>query len=307
MACYHPIPAHQDGPGGKVTLWPASAKKRGSDLNSGISNHTMELPCGTCLGCKTARAAQWASRCDHEARQWENNIFVTLTYDDAHLPPEGHLDAKALTLFFKRLRKRRTTRDKRLRSDQRGNIKYFACGEYGGLYDRPHYHACLFNVGFADKYRVGKDLFQSGLLAELWPNGRADFGEYTGGGANYIAQYTLKKQGKNNDHDADGVWRPAPFLRVSLKPAVGLAWLDKYKEDLQHGYLVSNGHRTPIPRTYRERLKLSDPALAESIAISSATHRKQSNYGGDNNTTERREAAETIHKRLKQLTERRTL
>lgn len=293
MACYHPIPALQQG-SESPRLWPP------------IGTANLAIPCGGCLGCKTARATQWAHRCDHEARQWESNIFVTLTYDDTHLPTDGHLDATALTRFLKRLRKRATGSDKRLRSDQAGNIKYFACGEYGDTNGRPHYHACLFNVGFTDQYRVGKDLYESELLTDIWGQGRAAFGEYTGGAANYIAQYTLKKQGSDNDHDADGVWRPAPFLRMSLKPAIGMTWLEKHKQDLQHGYLVSNGHRAPIPRTYRERLKLQDPDLAEDIAIRKAQHRDRT-QGGDNNTPERRKAAEQIHKRLKQLTERRKL
>jgi len=66
--------------------------------------------------------------------------FCTFTYE---VPPLT--DNNMMTLrkpdfqnFIKRLRKR-----KRDYSSQK--IKYYACGEYGDKYERPHYHAIIFN------------------------------------------------------------------------------------------------------------------------------------------------------------------
>ena len=272
----------------------------------------LAIPCGQCLGCKAARATQWAQRCEHESTSWEHNTFLTLTYDDHHLPENGYLDAQELARFVKRLRQRRARTDRRLQGDQTSTIRYFACGEYGDTNQRPHYHAILFNCGFHRGTRVsGKlgepselDQYQHELLAELWPWGRHTYGKATPAAANYIAQYTMKKQGAG-DHDADGVWRPAPFLRMSTKPPIGARWLDRYKEDLQHGYLVAGTRQTAIPRTYRRRLELYHAGLAEDINIRAAQHRKT--LTGENNDPERIKAAETIHKRRKQLTEKRKL
>lgn len=322
MACYHPIPIHQDRPGAKVTLWPRSTKGRTTDLNTGAYNETGAIPCGTCIGCKSARAHHWAVRCQHEAEQYTNSIFLTLTYDDDHLPTAGYLDALAFQKFLKRARKRAQSHPDDLGCDQSRRLRYFGCGEYGETNGRPHYHAIIFNCKppLHDSYRVGKDIFESNVFTELWPYGKNAWGPATPAAANYIAQYTLKKQRHNrgrerdsgyNDEgyvDEDGVWypKPAPFLRMSLKPAIGATWLDKWKTDLQHGYLVHNGHKIPIPRTYLQRLKLQDPQYHEHITYKTDTHTRQ-HPKEDNNNPERRKAAEAIHKRRKQLTEQRNI
>lgn len=292
MACYWPIEALQDGPSGAVLLWP----------NKGAAN--IALPCGKCIGCRTDRAQQWAARCTHEASLWESNTFLTLTYDDDSLPQEGHLRARDLQLFIKRLRKYADRTSSSLDRDRSSNIRYFACGEYGEETDRPHYHALLFNARFNDEKRVGKDLYESAALAELWPYGQNRIGEVTPASANYIAQYNLKKQGQG-DHDRDGVWRPAPFLRMSLRPAIGNDWLKKYSTDLQHGYLVGQeGRQQGIPRYYRKKINELDYKLAEQLE--EKTYRQRLNHPKDN-SPERRRDGEIIHKRRAELTRKRVI
>lgn len=281
MACYSPIEALQDGPRGAVRLWPPK----------GTAN--LAIPCGKCIGCRTDRATQWAARCQHEASQWEANAFLTLTYDDEHQPEEGHLRPRDLQLFFKRLRKYADGSGSTLNRNRSGNIRYFACGEYGDETQRPHYHALMFNCGFTDTRRVGKDLYESDTLRDLWPYGHNRIGAATPAAAAYIAQYSLKKQGQG-DHDKDGVWRPAPFLRMSLRPAIGNTWLAKYKQDLRHGYLVtSDGRQKAVPRYYRKRLEQLDYELAEELEHNA--YRNRVNTDTDKNTPERRYDAELIH------------
>lgn len=266
----------------------------------------MSLPCGTCIGCRAARATEWARRCVHEARSWDHNCFLTLTYSDDHVPVSGYLDPEALTKFIKRLRKNAHSPGSCINRDRRYPPRYFACGEYGELSGRPHYHALLFNCGFSDTSRVGADLWESEVLKELWPFGKHALGTATGASANYIAQYSMKKQGFGKDDcDANGVWRPAPFLRMSLKPAIGLTWLSEYSGDLSQGYMVSEGRPCRIPRTYMRTLKESEPALAESIDFRAYSHRTATPT--DANEPARLEAAEVIHERLKSLNEARSL
>lgn len=46
-------------------------------------------------------------RCLDEAQMHKGeNSFITLTYDDEHLPPDGSLERQAFPLFMKRLRKK---------------------------------------------------------------------------------------------------------------------------------------------------------------------------------------------------------
>ena len=311
MACYHPIPAYQEA-AEPPKLWPP------------LGHSNLAIPCGTCIGCKSARATQWAHRCAHEASQYPVNSFLTLTYDDDNLPFAGYLDARALSLFLKRLRKRADRDRQTVRGDGSGRVRYFACGEYGEKNGRPHYHLIAFNCGFADRFKVGTDLYESPTLAELWPYGQARFGDATPAAANYIAQYTLKKQMRNRAYykdegyngesyvDDNGEWhpKPAPFLRMSLKPGIGTTWLERFGEDLRMGYLVVDGAKQAIPRSYKNKLKDHKHKrfrqLYEEVTIRTQERRKQ-NPTGIHNTPERRQAAEQIHKRMKQLTEHRKL
>lgn len=292
MPCYHPIPASQNGPGAEIRLWPTPR-----------SEANLALPCGTCLGCRTDKATMWANRCTHEASNHQYNSFLTLTYDDEHLPAQGHLQPRDLQLFIKRLRRHAGGRSTHLNRDPKSNIRYLACGEYGTENNRPHYHALIFNGAFTDTTQVAKELTTSDSLSELWPHGHNTIGELTPAAAAYVAQYNLKKQGAG-DHDADGVWRPAPFLRMSLKPAIGMEWLTKYHDDLTHGYLVQNGRKHPIPRYYRNKLKTDYPALAEQVQAQIDTHRQ---VPTDKKTPARLLDSEIIHQARKELMEHRKL
>ena len=83
------------------------------------------IPCGSCLGCRLQRSKDWTIRLVHEAESYLGRCwFVTLTYDDAHLPfvdGEASLVKSAPSDFIKRLR---TYTEKPFR--------FFSCGEYGG-------------------------------------------------------------------------------------------------------------------------------------------------------------------------------
>lgn len=289
MPCYEPIPARQDSAGQSVKLWPA------------LGTQNLAIPCGSCIGCRSARAATWAHRCGHEASLWDHNTFLTLTYANDNLPTEGHLRLHDLQRFIKRIRKHSEGTANHLQQTGTRRIRYFACGEYGRLNGRPHYHVLLFNCNFDDRYKVEQrgehTLYQSDTLHTLWTDGTANFGEATPASANYIAQYTLKKQGAG-DHDQDGVFRPAPFLTMSLKPPIGAEWLKKFKTDLRQGYLIESGHKQAIPRTYREKLKGTE--LYDEIEYNIAKNKAIE-------TPEQLRAHAIIHKRLKELTERRNL
>lgn len=105
MACTRPINGYRS-PSGKffTTPYPGST--------------FMQVPCGQCVNCRLNHSREWAIRCTHEAQMWDQNCFITLTYNDENLPEGGTLVRKHLTDFFKRLRKHFTGR----------TIRYFACG-----------------------------------------------------------------------------------------------------------------------------------------------------------------------------------
>lgn len=238
VTCYAPVPTRRadEGP------W---------TLHPELGTKDSHIPCGKCLGCRTANQLDWTTRCVHEARQWRHNRFLTLTYDDTHLPRE--LVPAHLTNFWKRLRKACSSNDEIL-SDRSASIRYLACGEYGERTERPHYHACLFNCGFHDEVRYSAQLSESATLSALWGYGAAKLAPFTPATAGYVAGY-ITKHGRRSYADEDGVHRCDPFKRQSSNPAIGLAWLEKHHADIQHGYLIQEGgKKTRLPRYYIKKL-----------------------------------------------------
>ena len=149
------------------------------------------LPCGQCYACRIAKSREWASRCVMESKLHKENCFITLTYNDEHLPSDMSLQKDDFTKFIKRLRK--NTGEK---------IRYYACGEYGDLYQRPHFHACLFGYRPDDlvlfSVRSGVNLYTSSTLEKAWQyRGFVTVGDVTYYSAAYGARYVLKKTTSN--------------------------------------------------------------------------------------------------------------
>ena len=89
MACYHPLKGYQGNDGRWI-----SGKKYINNLPE------MSVPCGQCIGCRLERARQWSLRITHEASLWDDNSFITLTYNDKYLP----LSYDKKTSYFKKSR-----------------------------------------------------------------------------------------------------------------------------------------------------------------------------------------------------------
>lgn len=243
MPCRSPLVAYRDHTG-KTTF----KQHQAGGYGPGSIN---VLRCGVCRDCRLYRAREWAIRCYHEAQLHPENCFVTLTFED----DPGSLSKRHLQLFLRRLRKALPSSERKFR--------YFACGEYGEKLGRPHYHACLFGVGFKDKYAwsrtpKGSLLYRSALLEKAWPYGHASIGELTLESAGYTARYTMKKQmgDKAKDHYVKDHWghliEVEPEFQLSSKqPAIGLEWIEKYwQETAKTGSVVYKGKECPIPTYY---------------------------------------------------------
>ena len=102
MPCYRPQKGFKRRTSGETG-------KRGWTQNprEGFSDLPMSVPCGGCIGCRLERRRAWALRCMHEAQEHPENSYVTLTYDEDHLPENGSLTKTAIPEFIKRLRARR--------------------------------------------------------------------------------------------------------------------------------------------------------------------------------------------------------
>lgn len=240
MPCYHPIPG-----------WLAkSVNKSGKrsvvfNVSEGYKDKVLSVPCGKCIGCRLERSRQWAVRCMHEAKLWERNCFVTLTYEDEKLPADGSLRPRDFVLFMKRLRARFGA-----------GIRFFHCGEYGLESERPHHHCLLFNHDFDDRvfYRGGQGgdskLYTSKECERLWGHGFCTIGDASYESAGYIARYSLKKvYGPAADGHYKG--RVPEYLTMSRRPGIGSAHARRFLSDwYPSDEVIVNGSPTKPPRYY---------------------------------------------------------
>lgn len=244
MPCYHPLMAWRSAkrnPSGKrgITFSP-------SDSN----NVKIELPCGQCIGCRLERSRQWAIRCIHEAQLHERNCFVTLTYDDMHLPDMGTLVPRDFQLYMKRLRK--SLGDRR--------VRFFHCGEYGEELSRPHYHAVLFGYDFGDRRlwstSNGVSVYRSAELERLWPFGFSTVGDVTFESAAYVARYCTKKV-TGDAAKAHYQGRHPEYVTMSRRPGIGAGWYAKYARDVYPSdeVVIRGGVRCRPPKFYDKLLE----------------------------------------------------
>jgi len=253
VACYHPLKAYK-GPAG-ISF----------NSKTGYATHPIEINCGQCIGCRLERSRQWSVRCVHEAQMHERNSFVTLTYDDEHLPDNGSIDVKHWQDFAKRLRR------------AAGPFRYYHCGEYGETTDRPHYHALIFGMDFSTDrvYYAGKPgsfMYSSKFLDETWGQGACIIGELNFSTASYVARYILKKQtGKASleyyervDTTTGEVFNlKPPYTTMSRRPGIGKSWYEKYKNQVHaNDEIIINGHQCKPPLYYDQQQDLTDPAGA---------------------------------------------
>lgn len=227
MVCYHPLTAYQlkkSKPNGKKAIV-------FSPPGIGQSYDVIQLPCGQCIGCRLERSRQWAIRCMHEASFHSSNCFLTLTYDDEHIrwssiTGEQTLFKRDLQLFMKRLRKYVFPL----------KVRFFACGEYGDITFRPHYHVILFGFDFPDKrlYKLssaGFPYYISDTLNKLWSLGYCLVANVTFDSCAYVARYVTKKlNGEAGKLKYEGI--QPEFINMSRRPGIGSDWFNKYHSDV---------------------------------------------------------------------------
>lgn len=209
MTCFHPIKVWKQTKADLTLSANLYYKYKKVSFKPVKNREEIEIPCGRCLGCKLDHAAMWATRCTIEAKQWQKNCFVTLTYNNPNLPltEEGYatLVKKDIQDFLKRLRyyeKGEEQWEHPLNGKIENPIRYFCCGEYGPKGGRPHYHLALFNYCPKDLklYKLNKhgdNIYMSKTLQDIWGKGFVVVEDFNYTTASYIARYCQKKAGLN--------------------------------------------------------------------------------------------------------------
>lgn len=214
----------------------------------------MQVPCGKCTACRIKRATEWKYRLMCELPYWNYNaVFITLTYDDEHLPLDRSLNVDDVQKFWKRLRKDLIL-EGRYNTTSSGNktakIRYYCVGEYGDTTLRPHYHAIVFGLNYdehdrqliIDNWRLCDPLrFRRGKgFAPVSPE---DIG--------YVTGYIQKKYSGKKGDEVYGD-RVPPFMCCSR--SLGLSWALENKHLIQNNLLKLNGSPISVPRYFMKKL-----------------------------------------------------
>lgn len=237
------------------------------------SKAQMLVPCGKCIECLKAKQRQWIYRLQREEAVNKTSLFCTLTYDEKNVPLllldyHGQVylhksNDKPQHVRYQDYIKSKLFSDcimdlwpedlqkfiKRLRKCYPHSLKYFACGEYGDQFDRPHYHIALFTNGSANLLKH--------CVEGSWQLGMTDVEYLVDARVTYITKYMLKGSLENRTDE-----RQTPcFNRASH----GLGSRGFYNDYLiessrlsEDEYLrcvqLNNGSKIPVPRYFRKTM-----------------------------------------------------
>lgn len=216
-----------------------------------VSSFPFPVPCGHCPACLANKRLEWVSRIKAELRDNDFGLFITLTYDNEHLPIKyetlyaendeepyfwayAGFEKKHLQDYFKRVRKSLPAG---------ASFRYIVINEYGDRTGRPHYHGIFFFKGL----KLNAELYD--LLDKQWFYGLTHFGGADPAAIAYITKYIMKKKKQGKEKT---------FVLSSRKPAIGSAIMEQKDYFISSENLSSlrlDGTFVPMPRIFRDKLK----------------------------------------------------
>lgn len=187
----------------------------------------IQVPCGHCIVCQNNRRDAWTARMQLETLEHTCAWFVTLTYNEDSCPP--YLCRADLTKWLKRFRRRR-------------DFRYFACGEYGDLGNRPHFHVIM----WFDELLQQVDI--DNLLADTWKYGFTLAKPANVDNMRYVAKYTVKVF-KEIPYPV-----PSPYAVMSRKPGIAGSWWQSNSKYFTDYLALPDGSHESLPRYFLEKL-----------------------------------------------------
>lgn len=271
MACDAPIsirynPPLKDGKGGLIYSFPAD--------------------CGKCLKCLSKRKAQWSFRLTEEKRESFSSYFVTLTYDDKHLPwGDGvpSIDKNDHFEFIKKLKQLESEKIlsarkaisweelERRRNNVRENRKlaYYGIYEYGDQNARPHAHYLLFNVRDIDNIRLAWSNYLP--FAEEQPETIKYKGiiqidaDVNVNNIDYVLKYMVKLHSSDDYEDKS---REVSFMSKGIGLCAADSQFTRSIQRVDNNQVVNaRGVKIPLPRYYRKKFLPENIAKAKNQYI----------------------------------------
>lgn len=163
------------------------------------------------------RRNMWFKRLQAEWKYCSGTtFFVTLTYDDLHVPVE--FDDEGLPFFYKTSKRDVQLWFKRMRKLYNkffGRVRYFIVSEFGENSLRPHYHALIFtDIPCTDRLMLE-------AITKTWQKGYIiDVQLLKGlGGIRYVSNYIVKNMSTFST-----------FVLMSRRPGIGYKYCENLKD-----------------------------------------------------------------------------
>ncbi len=187
-----------------------------------------------------------------EQSQHSESCFVTLTYNDEHLPLVRHEESDTWIPTLVKSHPQKWICSVRKKMMHGGlPLRYFAAGEYGTKGARksnPHYHLILFGIG-----PTWNQLFE-----KSWKKGFVSSYEATPASMAYVAKYCLKggedpelalPTSQPHMDSAESRCTSPPFRLTSRRPAIGATFAPHIARSLAretgHGLLYDPSQSGP--------------------------------------------------------------
>lgn len=266
--CNKPFKAYRAIEGG-LTLDPAKS----------IDGFKREYPCKSCWACKKQYQTQWATRLDHESHEHEESMFVTCTYNEENLPPDGSLNRDHPSKFIRALRQKIAPK----------KVRFWSASEYGEpnieqklsghKFGRPHFHQLIFGWKPDDlepfKDNEGIITYTSEFLETVWGKGFVTVGDVTPLSCNYVAAYTAKKQYGNQKPDhytttnpmtGDIIHMEPEFSTGSNRPGIGFKFFERWLTDFfPSDFFIRKGQKVAVPKYYLDKLEFINPEMRAEV------------------------------------------
>lgn len=196
----------------------------------------IDIPCGKCPACIVNKQQELVDRMLCEYNLHNQFSFVTLTYDDSHL----HISqrSKKPTLCREDLHK---YLDVIKHYKALPKFSYFAAGEYGDKFSRPHYHVIFFGLDYIQHKK---------FLDSHWKHGSIKVLPVTSSAFRYVSKYISSPSAKETFLDY-GVEPPFHLMSKSF----GASMYEKHIDEIaKHGFFLLGNRRIEVPRYYYNKL-----------------------------------------------------
>lgn len=206
--------------------------------------------CGKCEPCIEHNVLEWAVRLQSEYDKCLTAYYIDLTFNDEHVKKYPKLDKSQFQRFLKRLmnfntrgvpKYAKSVKVSKIKG-KHPKIKYFATGEYGTKFFRPHWHLILINFPY-------NQIDTEKLIDLAWNESDVSIGfDKCGylkeGGIFYVVDYLFKNLKKDS---------------IKLKSNnIGESYITKnrvdYHQKKQEGSIRLRNMVYPMPRYIRQKV-----------------------------------------------------